>query len=417
VTQDYTSHLQPAVRFFDTLAERTSDPDYAAARDAAWAWLLANPCDPGSASWMRWEGFYEDQTPAQQTGQGDHYSGHEMVVELVQRRPPGWQDLAVTLWDSLSARFLVTTPSPRYDPFTPITLEWFGWPEGTYASSLQYARTALVLHQALDGDPRQDPDWRPTALDMAAACSHGQNDRPSADDGRMFTTVRDLVQFFNVDSWYEQNFNTVKYYLELMDLEPALAPPDEVHILATDRALTAVTYPGGIVKVEYATAGGAGRERIRAPEPPFAVTAAGVELPWLGSPPTAAPGWHFDQASGVLTVVHDDGPVQVLGEYSGVAPTFAGGSLTGLRPVGPVGSGLTRLAFTLADQASLDLEIFDVKGRRVRRLVSGESYPAGDHRVTWDGRDDRGAAAGGGVYLVLGRAAGETAVTRLVLVR
>ena len=37
-------------------------------------------------------------------------------------------------------------------------------------------------------------------------------------------------------------------------------PPDEIHILAADRALTAVAYPGGIVQAEYATAGGAGRE-------------------------------------------------------------------------------------------------------------------------------------------------------------
>ena len=35
VTQDYTSHLQPAVRLFDALAQRTGNPAYASARDRA----------------------------------------------------------------------------------------------------------------------------------------------------------------------------------------------------------------------------------------------------------------------------------------------------------------------------------------------------------------------------------------------
>ena len=35
---------------------------------------------------------------------------------------------------------------------------------------------------ALEGDPLQDDAWRQTALDMAAACSHGQNDRDVAAD-------------------------------------------------------------------------------------------------------------------------------------------------------------------------------------------------------------------------------------------
>ena len=223
VTQDYTSHLMPAVRFFDGMATRTGSPVYAQTRDRAWAWLLANPCEPTSPSYMRWEAFYEDQTPAMQTGFGDHYSGHEMIVELIARQPAGWEDLAITVLDSLSTRFLQKGASSRYAPYEPVTLEWFGWPEGTYASSMQYARTALLLHQALTGDGRQDDTWRTDALAMAAACSHGQNNRGNAADGRMFTTIRDLLYHFNADSWYEQDFNTVIYYLEMMNLEPSLA--------------------------------------------------------------------------------------------------------------------------------------------------------------------------------------------------
>ncbi|MBK7047556.1 MAG: hypothetical protein IPH48_13830 [bacterium] len=65
----------------------------------------------------------------------------------------------------------------------------------------------------------------------------------------------------------------------------------------------------------------------------------------------------------------------------------------------------TRIAFDLAHSGPVRLEVFDVRGRLVRRLVSS-ALEAGRHEVLWDGRDDqgvgaasgtpRGAAAGGG---------------------
>ncbi|MEN8006651.1 MAG: FlgD immunoglobulin-like domain containing protein [Candidatus Krumholzibacteriota bacterium] len=420
VTQDYTSHLTPAVRFFDDLAARTGDPAYEQARDGAWAWLLANPCESTSASYMRWEAFYEDQTPAMQTGKGDHYSGHEMVVELTTRRPTGWEDLAIAVFDSLSARFLVEDPLSKYAPFIPVTLEWFGWPEATYASSLQYARTALLLHQALEGDARQDPAWKQTGLDMAAVCSHGQNDRGTAADGRMFTTVYDLVTYFNIDSWYEQDFNTVKYFLEIMDLEPGLAPGDECHILAADRALTSVAYPQGAILVEYATAGNAGNERIRMPAAPASVTAAGVLLPELPSPPAGSSGWHFDPVTGVLQVSHSTGPIVVTSAVSAVPGNGLASEtapLLQLRALGASGAHRAAIGVDLALEGNLSLAVYDLQGRLVRELLGGERLAAGFHRVVWDGRDSRGLQAASGVYLVQGRAGRAVARTRILQVR
>ena len=46
----------------------------------------------------------------------------------------------------------------------------------------------------------------------------------------------------------------------------------------------------------------------------------------------------------------------------------------------------------------VQLDIFDVKGRRVRRLLGGEQTP-GTYHAVWDGRDDRGAAVPSGVFL------------------
>lgn len=418
VTQDYTSHLQPAVRFFDAMAQRTGDPQYAQARDRAWAWLLANPGNPAATTYMRWEAFYEDQSPEMQTGLGDHYSAHEMIVELIARRPAGWQDLAGAILDSIDARYLVRGAGTVYAEYEPVTLEWTGWPEATYASSLQYARTVLLLYQALEGDPRQDPLWRDTALAMAAVCSHGQNDRGVAADGRMFTTVKDLRFVFNVDSWYEQNFNTVKYTLEIMALEPDLAPADQNHILTADRELTSIEYPAGGVAARYATAGGAGLERVKLAAKPAAVLAGGSPLPELAAPPDGGEGWSWDAATQVATIGHLGGPVEIRTAVSRVSDPQGGRTarLLTLIGAGPAG-GETTITAGLARDAAVSVAVYDLRGRRVRRLADGLWLTAGTHDLSWDGRDDQGRQAPGGVYLVLGKAAGTSAAARVCLVR
>ena len=45
----------------------------------------------------------------------------------------------------------------------------------------------------------------------------------------------------------------------------------------------------------------------------------------------------------------------------------------------------------------MSLRIYDVRGRLIRTLVSGQAIP-GERSVTWNGRDDRGQAVASGVY-------------------
>ncbi|MBK6898604.1 MAG: S8 family serine peptidase [bacterium] len=63
------------------------------------------------------------------------------------------------------------------------------------------------------------------------------------------------------------------------------------------------------------------------------------------------------------------------------------------------------------------LEVFDARGRRVRRLAGADAAAAGGE-VVWDGMDDDGRAGAAGVYLVrLLDLAGASACTRVTLVR
>jgi hypothetical protein len=58
----------------------------------------------------------------------------------------------------------------------------------------------------------------------------------------------------------------------------------------------------------------------------------------------------------------------------------------------------TTLSLSLPARGRVELRIYDVAGRMVRKLVSGE-MGAGHHDVTWDGRSDSGARLQNGTYL------------------
>lgn len=77
----------------------------------------------------------------------------------------------------------------------------------------------------------------------------------------------------------------------------------------------------------------------------------------------------------------------------------------------------TELRFGLAAAGTVEIVIHDLAGRRVRDLVSGAEYAAGEHAVRWDGRDDAGRALPSGAYYAAVRSGDERASARLMLVK
>ncbi len=57
----------------------------------------------------------------------------------------------------------------------------------------------------------------------------------------------------------------------------------------------------------------------------------------------------------------------------------------------------TTIEFNIPERSSVELDIYDISGRLVRKLVSGE-FPAGSNQVTWNGANDAGRDAASGVY-------------------
>ncbi len=74
------------------------------------------------------------------------------------------------------------------------------------------------------------------------------------------------------------------------------------------------------------------------------------------------------------------------------------------------------LRFAVPRAAEVRLEICDLRGRRVARLVDAV-LPAGEHVRRWDGRDELGGAAASGLYLIRLRVDGLQRLQRLHLLR
>ena len=65
---------------------------------------------------------------------------------------------------------------------------------------------------------------------------------------------------------------------------------------------------------------------------------------------------------------------------------------------------------------SVSVELFDIRGRRVRQLLQAPLAP-GPHRLVWDGRDASGRSLASGVYLYRVRLADETWNGKITLLR
>jgi len=77
----------------------------------------------------------------------------------------------------------------------------------------------------------------------------------------------------------------------------------------------------------------------------------------------------------------------------------------------------TGIRFELKRNVPVTVEVYDVSGRLVRRLVSSEVRSAGPAEIRWDGRDESGRNAASGLYIARVRAGDSVASARMVLVR
>lgn len=77
----------------------------------------------------------------------------------------------------------------------------------------------------------------------------------------------------------------------------------------------------------------------------------------------------------------------------------------------------TTIHFGVKKQSHVSLTIYNVAGRLVKTLVDDDRKPAGEYRVTWDGRDAHGNAVSTGIYFYCLTAAGTTHTKKMLLLK
>lgn len=76
----------------------------------------------------------------------------------------------------------------------------------------------------------------------------------------------------------------------------------------------------------------------------------------------------------------------------------------------------TTINFSLPQRSSVTIDVWNVIGQRVRRLLS-EILPAGNHSVVWDGRSYSGDRVASGVYFYRLRSDNNTVVRKMLLLK
>ncbi len=78
----------------------------------------------------------------------------------------------------------------------------------------------------------------------------------------------------------------------------------------------------------------------------------------------------------------------------------------------------TSFHFDLPAATTVTIDIFDPRGHLIRKLVAGQRFVAGTHRIEWNARDDEGRGLSSGTYLArITTGKGRQAVTKVALVR
>jgi len=76
----------------------------------------------------------------------------------------------------------------------------------------------------------------------------------------------------------------------------------------------------------------------------------------------------------------------------------------------------TTISFSLAKDSNVTIEIFNIRGQKIRTLVSNY-YQIGSYNVVWNGRDDNGNQVGSGIYFYRMNTGEYQAVRRMILMK
>ncbi len=186
-------------------------------------------------------------------------------------------------------------------------------------------------------------------------------------------------------------------------------PPKIVAVMQGSPFLRAVASDGTVYDIA---------DNYPAPECGQALTRAVVVGRMFTSPPVSPISAAYESSRG-LVVTLENGDVWILNEScctpgcygtgtfmgnvftvagaAGAAETFSAGESPASHVSPNPMAGTSRIEYVTTKAGSVEVRIFDVSGRLVRRMKSDHDT-AGTYSFNWDGVSDRGERVGGGVY-------------------
>jgi hypothetical protein len=76
----------------------------------------------------------------------------------------------------------------------------------------------------------------------------------------------------------------------------------------------------------------------------------------------------------------------------------------------------TIISFSLAEAGNVSLEIYNVKGQKVKTLINKE-FELGQHQISWEGTDDDGKLVSSGVYCYKMKSGNYTSTKKMILMK
>lgn len=211
--------------------------------------------------------------------------------------------------------------------------------------------------------------------------------------------------------------------VDLLPLLVTLAAPESYDddAVAADAVLQPVAGASGAVAYSAPVIAAAATQLTRE-----FVTALG-DAPTVGEAFLAAQQWAATEFEGDLRL---DGLLawMLVGDPTMPSPTYQGATTVGapttlarvrdLRVQPNPFNPRTLIRFEVEGSSSLraQIDVFDLRGRRVRSLFTGE-LESGTRELAWDGCDDQGVAAASGVYAVRLEAGSQVFQRKVTLVR
>lgn len=76
----------------------------------------------------------------------------------------------------------------------------------------------------------------------------------------------------------------------------------------------------------------------------------------------------------------------------------------------------TKIAFSLANNERVQIDIFNLRGQKIKSLVDGE-FESGNHTVIWNGKDDENVEVGSGIYFYRMKSGSYTTTKKMIMMK